>query len=206
MTSPSESKQPALAKDDSVPSGKDYLLYLLKASFDASLSQLEQRTEEHMLSLSCTAKSFEEFTACLDKMTQETEETLQQRRDEEERERKRKEEEEEERRRKEEEERKKKEEVKSRASKSVGKDSRLSTGKNRSISSLTTPAKRGKSTKKEATTKTAGTSSMPVKNEKTKSTTPGRISSFKAEEEANNRKKALSKSKTDHNITKKETK
>ena len=204
MTSPS---QPALQNVDSIPSGKDYLLYLLKTSFDASLCQLEQRTDEHMLSLSCTAKSFEEFTASLDKMTQETEETLQQRRDEEERERKRKEEEEEERKRKEEEEKKKKEEVKSRASKSVGKDSRPSTSNknNRSISSLTTPAKRGKSTKKE-TTKTAGTSSMPTKNEKTKSTTPGRISSFKAEEEANNRKKALSKSKTDHNITKKETK
>ena len=81
-------------------SGKHILLFLLQKAFDSNLSSLEKKTEEHMLSLSSTTKTFSEFTSTLDKMSQETDETIRHK-------------EEEERKRKEEEERKRKEEEKS---------------------------------------------------------------------------------------------
>ena len=161
-------------------SGKNILLVLLKKAFDSSLSVLERKTEEHMLSLSATTKTFSEFTSALDRMSQETEETICH-----------KEKEEEERKRKEEEE-------KTKSTKIVRRENRSNTTKLKILNGLTTPSKTEKLSKKESTKETI-INSLPITKEKREEIT-GKVSHFNFED------KTLTQSKTERNLIQREQK
>ena len=167
-------------------SGKHILLFLLKNAFDSNLSLLERKTEEHMLSLSATAKTFSEFTSTLDKMSQETSETIRNK-------------EEEERKRREEEERKRKEEEeKTKSAKIIRRENRSNTTRLKMLNGLTTPSKNDKLSKKE-TTKETIINSLPITKEKREEIT-GKVSHFNFED------KTLTQSKTERNLIQREQK
>ena len=164
---------------DEQHSGKHILLFLLQKAFDSNLSSLEKKTEEHMLSLSSTTKTFSEFTSTLDKMSQETDETIRHK-------------EEEERKRKEEEERKRKEEEKTKSAKIVRRENRSNTTRLKMLNGLTTPSKNDKLPKKENTKETI-INSLPITKEKREEIT-GKVSHFNFED------KTLTQSKTERNL------